>query len=279
VLRNSFIVAWAGGGLLVRTKDFFLPPNSKGTHVKKFCRFGFLAGLLLGLGCMAGSVRAADLFSYNFEAAGAAGNTQIPTPPWQMGSEVFTSSGFYISGYYPGNTFGPNAIVDGESGASQGTYVGKIWPDYDYAPNWQNDQFQSTLLYVNRVLGASDITGSRIEMTFDAKLQDTIGAASSSYGFVKLFSSDFSQLWAEQTVSITGNTWTTRIVGMDITANDPGLIGANLQWGVAASAQNYSANGLFVDNFSVATVPEPSSFVLMGLGAAGLVASRSRRRA
>jgi len=247
--------------------------------VKKFCRFGFLAGLLLGLGCMAGSVRAADLFSYNFEAAGAAGDVKIPTGPWQMGSEVFTSSGNYIGGYYPAMTFGPNAIVTGESGASQGTYVGKIWPDYEYAPNWPNDQFQSTLLFVNRVLSASDITESRIEMTFDAKLQDDIGAASSSYGFLKLFSPDYSQLWAQQTVSITGNTWTTRIVGMDITANDSGLIGANLQWGVAASAQNYSANGLFVDNFSVATVPEPSSFVLMGLGAAGLVASRSRRRA
>lgn len=238
---------------------------------------GLLSVLVLGAGCLVGSAEATDLFDYNFEAAGAGGATTIPAPPWQMSSEVFSSAGAYLGGYYPGFTFGPNAIVSGESGAAQGTYVGKIWPNYDYAPDWTDNKIATISLYVNRVLTSGDIAQGRIEMTFDSKLQPDIGPSSTATGWVKLFNSNYSQFWGSDTVTLSGSEWTTRTVGMNLDPNDTNLIGANFQWGFTVGAQNYSANGLFVDNVTVSAVPEPSAYALAVVGVVGLGALRRRR--
>ena len=87
-----------------------------------------LSLMLAGIALLANQSHSVTFFADNFEAAGAAGATKLGAP-WSMNrcskQEVFTSTGGYAGGYYPGTTFGPNAIVTGQGGAEQGTYSRK----------------------------------------------------------------------------------------------------------------------------------------------------------
>lgn len=226
------------------------------------------------LGVLAGDARAQVLFSDNFETSGAGGATTL-SAPWEMNKEVYSSAGAYIGGYYPGFTFGPNAIVTGQGGPSQGTYQGKVWPDYDYAPDWTNGKIQKISLLVTRRLSSADIASGRIEMNFDSKLQPLLGPDTQATAWMKLLSPDFSQLWWQESLTLSGSTWSSNSVGMNF---DGSQVNANLQWGFTVSSTNYQDNGLFMDNVVVAGVPEPGSTALFSLGMIGLCALGYRRR-
>ena len=64
-----------------------------------------------------------------------------------------------------------------------------------------------------------------------------------------------------------------------LTANSPGdVTGFNVYYG--STATHYPQNDIFFNNFAVTgtAVPEPGTVILLGLGAVGLVAHRSRRK-
>ena len=235
-----------------------------------------LSLMLAGIALIANQSHAVTFFADNFEAAGAAGETHIGGR-WEMNKQVFTSTGDYAGGYYPGSTFGPNAIVSGEGGVNQGLYQGKLWPDYDgWWGDWTGNKVVKTSLLVSIVgLSAADIAPGQIQMDFDYKLQPTLGPNTSVYSFAKILSADWSQTWYTDWRQLTGGDWGS---GSNVITFDGNQVGANLQYGFMVVSENYQPNGVFVDNVTISNVPEPSTVSLLGFGVAGLIATRLRRR-
>ena len=260
-----------------------------------------LSLMLAGFALVANQSHSVTFFADNFEASGdagaqaaadwaAAGNTSIlPVTigaPWEMNKEVFQAPtvpnnkgvlGGYVGGHYPGTTFGPNAIVSGQGGVDQGTYQGKLWPDYDgWSGDWTgNKVVKTSLLYSIANLSAADIAPGQIQMDFDYKLQPTLGPNTSVYSFAKILSADWSQTWYTDWRQLTGGDWSH---GSNVITFDGNQVGANLQYGFMVVSENYQPNGVFVDNVTISNVPEPSTASLLGFGIAGLIATRLRRR-
>ena len=233
-----------------------------------------LSLMLAGVALLANQSHSVTFFADDFESAGAAGRTTLGAP-WSMNKEVFSSSGDYVGGYYPGRTFGPNAIVTGEGGAAQGTYSGKLYPDFDgWWGDWTDNKIVKTSLLFNKTLTAEDIAPGVIQMDFNFKTP-AIGATASIVAFAKLLNSDFSQTWYTQTVSLTGADWSS---GATVLTFDGNQVGANAQFGFTVTSSNYQAGDLYIDNVTISNVPEPSTVSLLGFGVAGLIATRLRRR-
>ena len=231
--------------------------------------------MLAGIALLANQSHSVTFFADNFEAAGAAGATNLGAP-WEMNKEVFTTTGAYVNGYYPGTTFGPNAIAAGGAGGS--AFSGKVWPDYGYAPSWENNQRVAVSLLVSKVgLSAQDIAPGVIQFDFDYLRDAPVGPNAQAYGFVKLLSSDWSQTWAVNTFNLAASgDW---LHGSAKMTFDGTQVGANLQWGIVVSDVNYGGGaGVKIDNVTVSNVPEPSVVSLLGFGVAGLSATRLRRR-
>jgi hypothetical protein len=235
-----------------------------------------LSLMLVGVALLANQSYSVTFFADDFEAAGAAGATNLGAP-WEMNKQVFTSTGAYAGGYYPGTTFGPNAIVSGQGGVDQGLYQGKLWPDYDgWWGDWTGNKVVKTSLLVSIVgLTAENIAPGQIQMDFDYKLQPTLGPNTSVFSFAKILSSDWSQTWYTDWKQLTGGDWSH---GSNVISFDGNQVGANLQYGFMVVSSNYEPNGVFVDNVTISNVPEPSTASLLGFGIAGLIATRLRRR-
>jgi hypothetical protein len=235
-----------------------------------------LSLMLAGIALLANQSHSVTFFADNFEASGAAGATSLSSP-WEMNKEVFTSTGAPAGGYYPGTTFGPNAIVSGQGGVDQGLYQGKLYPDYDgWWGDWTDNKVVKTSLLVSIVgLTAENIAPGQIQMDFDYKLQPTLGPNTSVYSFAKILSADWSQTWYTDWKQLTSGDWSS---GSNVITFDGNQVGANLQYGFMVVSSNYEPNAVFVDNVTISNVPEPSTISLLGFGVAGLIATRLRRR-
>jgi len=243
-----------------------------------------LSLMIAGIALLANQSHSVTFFADDFEAAGAAGATKIGAP-WEMNKQEFAAPnvanadgvlGGIVGGYYPGTTFGPNAIVAGGAGGS--AFGAKVWPDYDYAPSWANNQRVAVSLLVTKVgLTAQDISPGVIQFDFDYLRDASVGPNAQAYGFVKLLSPTW-ETWATDVFNLAASgDWLHGSARM--TFGDLGAVGANLQWGVVVSDVNYGGGaGVQIDNVTVSNVPEPTSASLLGLGLAGLLASRLRRR-
>ncbi|NCW28091.1 MAG: PEP-CTERM sorting domain-containing protein [Verrucomicrobia bacterium] len=154
---------------------------------------------------------------------------------------------------------------------------GKTWPLY-WAPN---GNVGGNVYYENQNLGASLLRGAPVTFTFDSYISsyDAPQTGTALLAFVKFFNADFSYYydWAGSSVinnlnSTPRDSW----VSNTITTVIP-IDAAIMQVGFSVNQSAYSNGSLNVDNM-VVTVPEPSSAALMGVGVAGLLAFRLRRK-
>ena len=231
--------------------------------------------MLAGIALLANQSHSVTFFADNFEAAGAAGATNLGAP-WEMNKQVYTSSGAYINGYFPGTTFGPNAIVAGGAGGS--AFSGKVYPDYGYGPDWVNgNKIKVNLLVAQPNLTSAAIAPGVIQMDFDFKRDAIPGANAKAYAFISLLSADWSATYFTHQIELgTFADWSSGAVKITFDGTQQGL---NLQYGFSVVDADYSGGaGLLVDNVTVSNVPEPSTVSLLGFGVAGLIATRLRRR-
>ena len=234
-----------------------------------------LSLMLAGIALLANQSHAVTFFADDFEGRGSSGATTL-TPPWEMNKQVFTSTGGYISGYYPGSTFGPNAVVSGGAGGS--AYSGKIWPDYGYGPDWvDGNKIQINLLVAQPNLTTAAIAPGVIQMDFNYKRDAIPGANARAYAFISLLSADWSATYYTHQIELgTFADWSSGAVKITFDGTQQGL---NLQYGFSVVDASYSGGaGLLIDNVTVSNVPEPSTVSLLGFGVAGLIATRLRRR-
>ena len=246
-------------------------------------RYLGILGMALGFCLSAVPAKAYTIWADDFESNSFRGGWSMNKVVYANGSlntgDNNLAAGTVLGGYYPGTRFGPNDVVAGQGGIQQGNYSAKIWPDYDgYRSDWNNNNIVSVSLLRNHVITADDIAaGSTFQMDLNYKFQPTLGPSSGAFAFAGLFNSDFSANWwnDRQVLSTNGGNWSSAAVSLSLNSTH---IGANMQFGVTVYAQNDSPNGLFVDNVTVSNVPEPTSASLLGLGLAGLLASRLRRR-
>ena len=232
-----------------------------------------LAVALVGLFATA-NANATVLFSDNFESSGPADSSL--GAPWEMSKQVFNSSGVYQNGYFPGTTFGPNAIVAGGAGGS--AFSAKVWPDYGYGPDWADGNRVAVNLLVSKSgLTTADIAPGIIRFDFDYLRDPNPGANAQAFGFIKLLSSNYADTYATRTFALAASgDWLRGSVDMTFDGTQTGL---NLQWGITVSDSAYSGGaGVRIDNVVVSSIPEPSVASLLGFGVLGLVATRFRRR-
>mgnify|MGYP003337625306 CR=1 FL=1 len=165
--------------------------------------------------------------------------------------------------------------------ASSGSLVnGKMWPMY-----WHGGYQDSNSYYQIGSYGSStglrdqSLLGSTITFSFQSYISsyDAPQPGTELTAFVKFFNADFTYYYNWASIVLNLNTdpldqW----VNHSITVTTPNDA-ATAQFGFGVAQNNWSNGALNVDNMSV-TVPEPSSGALMGLGLAGVMAFRLRRK-
>lgn len=239
-----------------------------------------LSTLAVALGILMPASASAEVsFSDNFNSYE---NESTLGSPWEWNLETFSSSGGYISGYYPGAipSAGIHAILNTEVG-NNASNVLKFYGDYGYSPNFDDNKLVQTTIYINRVLSAADVVAGTVRLDFDyykwATEEGGLAGVSTARGWVKLLAADFSQTYYTNNFDITASSGHgTAEITFDGTQE-----GLNLQYGFSVVSQNYSPTAIAIDNVAVARVaaiPEPSAFSLIGACFAGAFVMFKRRR-
>ncbi len=239
-----------------------------------------LSTLAVALGILMPASASAEVsFSDNFNSYE---NGSTLGSPWQWNVETFSSSGGYISGYYPGDipSAGVHAILNTEAG-NNASNVLKFYGDYGYSPNFEDNKLVQTTIYINRVLSAADVVAGTVRLDFDyykwAAEENGLGGVSTARGWVKLLAANFSDTYYVNNFDITASSGHgTAVITFDGTQE-----GLNLQYGFSVISQNYSPTAIGIDNVAVARVaaiPEPSAFSLIGACFAGAFVMFKRRR-
>jgi hypothetical protein len=249
----------------------------------------YLSLLLMAVGILVSNepAKATVVFSDNFESGSWGAGWAMENWVVSASTPILTTSGGpqtkNPNPYNPGSMFGPNAVVQGEGGANQGTYVGKLYPDYDYAPNWANNSKDLIILKQQKTVTqnlldiAAESPDKTIRMNLDYKFQPIVESGSGAFAYFSIYSNSWDHWYTERVaLDFNNGEWGNASVAM--TLDNAGQIGANILFGVGVYAQNYSKNGLYIDNVVTASVPEPSVASLLGFGVLGLVATRLRRR-
>jgi hypothetical protein len=271
---------------IAKTRAMRKPCSAHGTEIPKPTKTMIHKNHLKSIFCLVllgtgqSSIAATPLLNQNFETNVAGDKLSLP---WTWSVETFANNagapGGYLGGFYPGTVTNPNihAVVDGQSGA-QGNNALKVYADYGFAPNFDNNQWVRTSVYQNKTLVPGDVVDGGIKFNFDyAAFTGDGGLATPTIAFVyfQLLSPDFSTTYARLEEPVTPSNTAFQSGSLSITLNGTN-VGNQLQWGFATLSQNYSPSAILVDNLLVTSIPEPSGATLAALGVV-LLGIRRRR--
>ena len=157
----------------------------------------------------------------------------------------------------------------------------KTWTDYGYAPDFENNQSQRSLQFVDITLTQAMLDAGSISGSVEYKIGDAFDGTTALAGaFLKVL--DVSAGWSEIAygqMAYDGTSTGWQSAGTSISISGIGAeAGDLLQFGLYNESQNYSGNGTWTDNISVSAVPEPSTYALMAGFAAFLFVAIRRRK-
>lgn len=209
--------------------------------------------------------------------------------------ETSASNGWALWSGYPNATVTDNqnrAVENSWSdiyGAPLGTVLpesvpgstrsGKLWQVYWYAGSSAAPLSSATFKQFDGA-NASLLKGQTISFdasTFTSSYDSYASGDSFATMFVKYFDAGWGYLGG-QTKNLKLNAtdaWVSNNMTFTV-GTDANL--ATIQIGFENSQVNWGGGSVYVDNVSISSVPEPSSATLMGLGVAGLLAFRLRRK-
>ena len=230
-----------------------------------------ILGMALGLSLVAVPANAVTFFSDDFESSASAGwalwsgYPNVTVTDNQNRSVDATGSGIYNA---PAGTTLPG--VDGSS-----TRAGKLWQVF-----WNAGPVASATFKQLQGTAATSLLGQQVSFqasTFTSSFDSYATSSSYMNMFVKYFDAGWGYLGGEYKTISTNPTdvWVTNTQNFTVT-NNANL--ATIQIGFESTSVNYGGGSVYVDNVTMSTIPEPSSAALMGLGVAGLLAFRMRRK-
>ncbi len=172
---------------------------------------------------------------------------------------------------------GANTAIESDG---NGNYYGKAWSSYWWstADSAINVQYGADAWGGGSALSTYGLlAGNTVTYAIDTKIADPVGAGGTLALTLRFFTADFGYFFPESTsVSLVGGSttdWTRHTLSAVIPVN-----AAIIQFGLFNQINEWSSGAAFIDNVTISNVPEPTSASLLGLGLAGLLASRLRRR-
>ena len=205
-------------------------------------------------------------YAQDFESLAPTPSNSLVDDGWLGFVNVFsTDFSMYLGGYVkqPGTEVGGLAAIEtGQGGDEQGLQVLAIISDYNNTPDQTAGNRVEANTFQERMIVADDV-GKTLTFSFDAKrgnINDPNDANcaspnvcdSTANAFIKTFFNpgnliDFPQV---NTTAIPA-TWNRYSVTLGPIAGD--LVGATLQFGFSATAQNFEPSQVFYDNILVTT--------------------------
>ena len=179
-----------------------------------------------------------------------------------------------------GSMWGPNAVVTGQGGADQGTYSGKLYPDYDGAgTDFASNKYQLVAAKVLTTIDSNLLSLGQLQMDLQYKYQPILGPSSGAFVYMSMYSSTWQHWYTDMRVlDRNDGNWGNAAASLIWSPTDNANAGAKILFGFGVYTQNSQDMALYVDNVTVSNVPEPSTISLLGFGVAGLIATRLRRR-
>ncbi|MFL2848082.1 MAG: PEP-CTERM sorting domain-containing protein [Coraliomargaritaceae bacterium] len=225
-----------------------------------------------------------NVYSENFDSLNV-GVDNIGNAGFKFGKNIYatTNSANSIDAVENGNWF-PNAAggasaVDAGDNGSAGMI--KTWTDFGWAPDFENNQSQRSLQFVDITLTQAMLDAGSISGSVEYKIGDAFDGTTALAGaFLKVL--DVSAGWSEIAygqMAYDGTSTGWQSAGTSISISGIGAeAGDLLQFGLYNESQNYTGNGTWTDNISVSAVPEPSTYALIAGFAAFLFVAIRRRK-